>query len=143
MGKWLRRIRGAIGMGFVWGLVWGAVGSIPRWVFGFNTDVPFPVVFGALGFVAGVLFSAILVLAEGDRRFDQMSLPRFAVWGAVGGLVLAVIFSPAASLGWQDVLAIVPTFAAACAVCAVGSFALARRTVWRELLDGRGDSAEG
>ena len=143
MGKWLRRIRGAIGMGVTWGAVWGTVGMIPRLVFGMNTDAPFPLIFGVLGFVAGVTFSGVLMLTEGRRRFDQMSLRRFADWGAVGGLLLSGLFSIAASLEWGDVLAIVPTFALASAVCASGSLALARRAVRQELPEGRGDSAEG
>ena len=135
MRKWLRRIRGAIGMGFAWGAAWFAAGLVPRWVFGFNADVPFPLVFGVLGFVAGVTFSGLLVLTEGRRRFDQMSLPRFAGWGAMGGLLLSALFAKAASLGRGDVLAIAPTFALASAVCASGSLAVARRAVRRELPD--------
>ena len=135
MRKWLGRIRGAIGMGLVWGAAWSAAGALPRWVFGINADVPFPLVFGVLGFIAGVTFSGLLVLTEGRRSFDQMSLPRFAWWGATGGLLLSAFFAKAASLGWGDVLAIAPTFALACAVCASGSLAMARRAVRRELPD--------
>jgi hypothetical protein len=139
VGKWLRRIRGAIGMGITWGVAWGVVGSVPRWLFGFNTDVPFPLVFGVLGFIAGVIFSGLLMLTEGRRGFDQMSLPRFAAWGAVGGFLLSAIFTRAASLGWADALAIAPTFAVASAICASGSLALARRAGMRELPDIRRD----
>jgi hypothetical protein len=142
VGKWLRRIRGAIGMGFTWAVAWAAVGSVPRWVFGFNTDVPFPLVFGVLGFIAGVIFSGLLMLTEGRRGFDQMSLPRVAAWGAVGGVLLSAIFTRAASLGFGDVLAIAPTFAVASAICASGSLALARRAGMRELPGNRGDTAE-
>ena len=143
MGSWLRRIRGALGVGFTWALAWGVAGLVPRWVFGMNGDAPFPIIFGVLGFFAGVTFSALIALTQGRRRFDQMSVPRFAAWGAVGGLVLAGFFAKAASLGWGDVLAIVPTFALASAACASGSLALARRAMRRELPDGRGDDAEG
>jgi hypothetical protein len=108
-------------------------------VFGFNADAPFPLIFGVLGFVAGATFSALLALTEGRRRFDQMSLPRFAAWGATGGLLLSAAFAKAASLGWGDVLAVAPAFAVACAVCAAGSLAVARRAVGRELPDGRGN----
>jgi len=111
-------------------------------VFGFNTDVPFPLVFGVLGFVAGIIFSGLLMLTEGRRGFDQMTLSRFAAWGAVGGLLLSALFAKAASLGWADVLAIAPTFAVACAICASGSLALARRAGMRELPDIREDTAE-
>jgi hypothetical protein len=132
MGKWLRRIRGAIGMGFTWGAAWSVVGMIPRWVFGFNADAPFPIIFGVLGFFAGVSFSGLLVLTERRRGFEQMSLPRFAGWGAMGGLLLSAVFAKAASLGWQDVLMIAPTFALASAVCASGSLAIARHAQGRE-----------
>jgi len=125
--NWLRRIRGAIGMGFTWAVVWSAAGTVPRWVLGYNPDAPFPIIFGVLGFIAGVIFSGLLVLTDGRRKFEQMSLPRFAGWGAVGGLLLSALFAKLASLGWNDVLAIAPTFAAACAICASGSLALARR----------------
>jgi hypothetical protein len=109
---------------------------------GFNPDAPFPIIFGVLGFIAGVTFSGLLVLTEGRRRFDQMSLPRFAAWGAVGGLLLSALFARLASLGWGDVLAIVPTFAVASAACASGSLALARRAARRELPGIREDAAE-
>ncbi len=132
MRKWLRRIRGAIGMGFTWGVAWAAAGTVLAVVTRFRADAPFPLVFGVLGFIAGVIFSALLALTEGGRRLDQMSLPRFAGWGAMGGLLLSALFARAASLGWGDVLAVAPTFALACAVCASGSLAMARRAVRRD-----------
>jgi len=142
MGKWLRRIRGAIGMGFTWGAAWSGAGFVLAVVTGFKADAPFPLIFGVLGFFAGVIFSAFLALTEGRRRFDQMSLPRFAAWGATGGVVLSAIFAKAASLDWGDVLLIAPTFAVACAVCASGSLAVARRVARAELPAIRGDIAE-
>jgi len=142
MRKWLRRIRGAIGMGVTWGAAWAGAGMVLAVVTGFKADAPFPLVFGVLGFFAGVTFSAFLALTEGRRRFDQMSLPRFAAWGAIGGLVFSALFAKAASLGWGDVLAIAPTFALASAVCASGSLAVARRAVSRELPDIRRNTAE-
>jgi hypothetical protein len=142
MGKLLGRIRGAIGMGLTWAVAWAAAGSVPRWVFGFNPDVPFPLVFGVLGFIGGVIFSGVLMLTESRRGFDQMKLPRFAAWGAVGGVLLAGVFTRAASLGWADALVIAPTFAIACAISASGSLALARRAGMRELPGSRGHDAE-
>lgn len=143
MQKWLRRIRGAIGMGLTWGAAWFGVGILPRWVFGIETDVPIPLVFGLLGLVAGATFSGLLALTQGRRTFDQMSLPRFAGWGAVGGLLLSALFAGTASLGWGDMLALAPTLALACGVSAAGSLAMARRAVTRELPDSRADGAEG
>lgn len=142
MWKWMRRIRGTIGMGITWGLAWSFVGAVPRWLFGFNTDAPFPLIFGVLGFFAGVIFSGLLMLTEGRRGFDELKISRFAVWGGLGGFLLSGIFTRAASLGWADAMAIAPTFAVASAICASGSLALARRAGMRELSDGRGDTAE-
>jgi len=141
MRKWLRRIRGAIGMGVTWGAAWSGAGIVLAVVTRFRADAPFPLVFGVLGFIAGVIFSALLALTEGGRRLDQMSLPRFAGWGAMGGLLLSALFARAASLGWGDVLAVAPTFALACALCASGSLAMARRAVRRDLPDSRGETA--
>jgi len=133
MVEWLRRIRGAIGMGFTWGVAWSLVGVLLAVVTGFKADAPFPLIFGVLGFFAGIIFSAFLALTEGRRNIDQMSLPRFAGWGAAGGLLLSAVFAKAASLGVGDVLAIAPTFAVASAVCASGSLAVARRALRRDV----------
>jgi len=141
MRKWLRRIRGAIGMGFTWGAAWSVAGIALAVATRFQADAPFPLIFGVLGFFAGLTFSAFLALTQGRRRFDQMSLPRFAGWGAMGGLLLSALFAKAASLGWADVVVVAPTFALASAICASGSLAVARRAVSRELPDIRRDTA--
>src|SRR5690348_10904607 len=111
MRKWLRRIRGTIGIGLTWGAAWAGAGFLLAMLTGFQADAPFPLIFGVLGFTAGVIFAAFLALTEGRRPFDQMSLPRFAASGAAGGLLLAAVFARAASLERGDVLVIVPTFA--------------------------------
>ena len=126
MKKWLRRIRGAVGMGLTWGVAWFGAGVALLLVVGVGAaDVPFPLGFGLLGFLAGVTFSGVLGIVEGRRRFDQMSLPRFAVWGGVGGLLLSGTFVLATGLGWE-VLVLGPVFALSGAGCAAGSLALAR-----------------
>jgi hypothetical protein len=112
-------------------------------VLGIESDLPFPLLFGGLGFIAGVTFSGLLVLTEGRRGFDQMSLPRFAAWGAAGGLLLSALFVRGASLGWGQVLAISATFAVASAACASGSLLVARRAARRALPHGREDAAPG
>lgn len=60
----------------------------------------------------------------------------------MGGLLLSALFIRGASLGWGEVLAIPTTFAVACAACAAGSLAAARRAVRRVLPEIRGDTAE-
>jgi hypothetical protein len=142
MKKWLRRIRGAIGMGLTWAMAWFGAGLGLLLVVGFGAaDVPFPIVFGVFGFLAGVTFSGVLAIVEGRRRFDQMSLPRFAAWGAVGGLLLSGIFAWAAGLGGET-LVLGPVFALSGAGSAAGSLALARMAEDRELLDASADVGE-
>jgi hypothetical protein len=142
MKKWLRRIRGAIGMGLTWAMAWFGAGLSLLLVVGFGAaDVPFPIVFGVFGFLAGVTFSGVLAIVEGRRRFDQMSLPRFAAWGGVGGLLLSGIFAWAAGLG-GEFLVLGPVFALSGAGSAAGSLALARMAEDRELLDASADVGE-
>ena len=143
MKTWSRRIRGAIGIGLTWAVAGGAAGAIISLGFvmrtGSRPDAPFPIMLGALGFIAGVLFSAVLTMIEGRRRFDQMSLPRFAAGGAVVGFALSAIFFLAISRGdpafLQYFMFVGPVVALAAAGCAAGSLALARRGQERELLE--------
>ena len=137
MSKWLRRIRGALGMGLAWALAWFGAGMILLLIVGPDAaDVPFPLGFGLLGFLAGATFSGVLGIVGGRRTFDQMSLPRFAGWGAVGGLLLAVIFVLAAGLGGDVLLVLAPVFALSSSASAAGSLALARKAEDRELIEG-------
>jgi hypothetical protein len=134
MRTWLRRIRGAIGMGLIWAMAWFGAGLILLLVVGVGAaDVPFPLFFALLGFLAGLTFSGILGIVEGRRRFHQMSLPRFAAWGGVGGFLLSVVL--AFALGGDAFPVLGPLFALSGAGCAAGSLALARRAEDRELLD--------
>ena len=149
--KWLRRIRGALGMGLVWAVAWSGVGAILGLVvgvFGAPVDGLATVVFGAfstfatMGFVGGVAFSTVLVIAEGRRRFDEMSLPRFAGWGALGGGLMSVLMFAA---GWGstpgDVI-FMGTMPLLGARSAARSLALARRADDKELLEA-GEEALG
>ena len=150
MTKGLRRLRGAIGMGLTWAVAWGGAGTIVTLGFllrtGSRPDAPFPIMFAAAGFVAGVLFSGALGLAEGRRRFDQMSLRRFAAWGAAAGFLLAATFVLAVSLGGDpaflwNLVVVGPAFAVAAAGSAAGSLALARRAQDRAVLETTEDAS--
>ena len=146
MKKWVRRIRAAVGMGLTWGAAWFGAGMILLLFSGFDADVPFPLLFALLGFIAGIAFSGILGSIERRRRFDQMSLARFAGWGAAGGLLLSVIFGFATALGgeslWGEMLVLGPVLALAGAASAAGSLGLARMAERRELSDASVDPAE-
>ena len=139
MKKWLRRIRGAIGVGLTWAAAWFGAGMILLFVVGFGAaDVPFPLFFGLLGFLAGVTFSGLLGVFARRRRFDEMSLPRFAGWGALGGLLLSGIVVVAAGPA-GEFLVLGPVFALAGAISAAGTLALARRSEARALPDANAD----
>jgi hypothetical protein len=139
MKKWGRRIRAAIGIGLTWGAAWSGAGALLARVPGFYSDLPFALLFAPLGFVTGIIFSGILVAIGRRRRFDRMSLPRFAGWGAMSGLLLSGIFVVAAALrggaAWREFLVFGPPLAMASAVCAAASLAMARRAERRELRD--------
>jgi hypothetical protein len=141
MKKWGRRIRAAIGMGLTWGAVWFGAGILLARVPGFDSDLPFALLFAPLGFVTGIIFSGILVGIEGRRGFDRTSLPRFAGWGAASGLLLSGIFVVGAAFRgaalWGEFLVFGPPLAMASAVCAAGSLAVAR---WGERRELPGDS---
>ena len=148
MEKWLRRVRGAIGMGIAWGLAWFGAGMVLLVIVGPDAaDVPFPLGFGLLGFVAGALFSGLLGLVARGRGFHQLSLTRFAGWGAAGGLLFSVLFVLTVTLAGggallDDLVFLGPLFAAAGAGSAGGALALARRADDRALLDAGRDAGQ-
>jgi hypothetical protein len=130
-------------MGLTWAIAWFGAGMVLLLIIGPDAaDVPFPLGFGLLGFLAGATFSGVVGIVEGRRSFDQMSLPRFAGWGAVGGLLFSGIFVLAAGLGGDVLLVLGPVFALSSAASAAGSLALARKAEDRELLDAGADVAE-
>jgi hypothetical protein len=163
MKKWLRRIRGAIGTGLTWAVGWALAGlsigvasillpGLP-WHFYFDVfDAPVPAL-AVPGFVGGLVFSVVLGIVGRRRRFDELSLPRFAAWGAVGGLLLSAIPATMVGLGlatigrdglgvWQLTAVISGPLTLLSAASAAGSLLLARRAEkTRTSLDG-GDSHE-
>jgi uncharacterized membrane protein YdcZ (DUF606 family) len=102
------------------------------------------------GFVGGVAFSAVLSIAGRRRRFDELSLPRVAAWGAVGGLLVSLIPAAMVAIGfatpnvplWQITIALVGPFTVGGAIAASASLAVARMAEDRELLDGGREVAD-
>ena len=152
MKKWPEHIRGVFRIGLTWAAAWSVVGTMIRIVtlviIGDTLRGPdyslvsalitLPVVFGVMGFMGGVAFSVVLGTAEGRRRLAEMSLPRFAAWGAVGGLLLSMLI-----LGSEAWTVVVPgVMALLGAASAAGSLALARRADDRELLEHGADVAD-
>ena len=145
MTRWVRRLRGAIGMGVTWAFAWALTGLLigvtsrifpaPFWARVFAVfDAPLPAL-AIPGFVGGALFSVVLGLAGRRRRFDQLSIPRFAAWGAIGGLLLSLVPAGMAAVRlatfevdvWQLTATIAGPLIVLSALSAAGSLALARR----------------
>ena len=152
MRSWLRRIRGALGMGLIWSIPNFFVGvavAVVGWEFGvdafgngflwlaFNSAVS-----AVTGFICGGAFSLIVSLAERRRRFDEMSLPRFAAWGALGGLSVAATLTAAIGWGTPSLVANLAALALVSAGCAAGSLALARAAEDQELLEASDEVAQ-
>jgi hypothetical protein len=81
-------------MGLTWALVWAPVAVL------IGTTIVDPddsmdemwVLVGAYpGFIGGVVFSMVLAFAARHRRFAELSMPRFAAWGAVAGLLVGTL----------------------------------------------------
>lgn len=140
MKSWPRSVRAALRMGLTWAAGWAPVGILISLIVGGNGHVPdgFPlddwlVPMALLGFVGGTTFSAVLRLAEGRRSFDELSIPRFGAWGALGGVALGalavVVWQLDAGFGpvlWPRAAAIVGATTVLSAASAAGSLALAR-----------------
>ena len=143
MNSWQRGIRKAVGMGLIWAAAWFGAGMILLVIVGLDAaDVPFPIGFGLLGFLAGVTFSCVQAVIGGrerggDHRFDEASMGRFVLAGAIAGLLFAVGFVftvgalGAASL---DLLDMAVVFSVAGTVSAAASLPVARWGERRGLL---------
>ena len=145
MKRWLRRIRGAVGMGLTWAVGWALVGvliglgmnlGLPMGWFVRVFDAPLPAL-AVPGFVCGASFSVVLGIAGRRRRFDELSLPRFTAWGALSGLSLSLVpvlaIGAAANAAALSVVA--GTLTLLSAFSAAGTLTLARTAEKRELLD--------
>lgn len=155
MKEFLRRLRGALGMGVTWAVGWAPLGAVLGWVIWILFDPPVGLgaivtanatSFGLLGFMGGALFSGVLRLAEGRRSFDQLSLPRFTAWGAVGGVLLGGIgvFGSLWGSGSTPLLSgvVLGVSAALGAGSAAGTLALARQAEGRDLLEADAEVAD-
>ena len=161
MKTWLRRIRGAVLTGVTWAIGWAVAGLligvasklVPGLFDSFFAvfDAPLPAL-AIPGFFGGVFFSMVLGIAGRRRKFRELSLPRFAAWGAVGGLLLTLSPFALVAVGlastegsalraWQVIAVIGPTFILLGAVSAAVSLMLARQAERRGSLGASEDVA--
>jgi hypothetical protein len=136
-------------MGVTWFAGWAGVGFLMELIdrSGQIADI-WPAVLGIPGFFGGVVFSAVLGIAAGRRRFDELSLRSFAALGAGAGVLLGaipfVVFgAPADEVGlWRVVAVVFGTTTALSTISATGTLLLARMADDRELLAASDDVAE-
>ena len=148
MKGWLRRIRGILGMGVTWGVAGALAGMAIELINGIWSNPlgsmmdMWPVALGLPGFLAGITFSAVLGVVARSRRFEELSLSKFALLGGIGGLVMGLLPAALTTLGlvpagfnlWPVTPAIFVPFTLVGAIVASGTLTLARLTEDRELL---------
>lgn len=162
MKKWLRRIRGAVGIGLTWAAGWAGVGVLigvtsillpflPWDAFFEVFDAPLPAL-AVPGFVGGAIFSVVLGFVARRRKFSELSLPLFAVCGAVGGLLLAHIPNTMVALGlgtpaegvnlWRLTMMVSGPFAILGAASACITLLIARKGADRQAVEASDDVGE-
>jgi hypothetical protein len=99
MREMMRRLRGVIGMGVIWGVAWTALGAAVELVLRAMGAIPpdgdeGPLlilrVLGTAGFISGAGFAAMLSFLERGRTIRGISLSRVAVCGTVIPLLTSV-----------------------------------------------------
>ena len=135
MKNWLRRIRGAVGMALVWAVTWAAVGALKAMLVNpvgtLDTLWLGPPIGAFPGFVGGLLFSALLAIAAGDRRLEDLSVREAGAWGGLVGFVLGslpIVINqpPAEHPAWLVAAVVVGSMTLLGALSAAGSLAIAR-----------------
>ena len=134
-------------MGLTWAAGWAVAGLaigvlsnlLPgnplQWFFD-AFDAPLPAL-AIPGFVGGIFFSIVLGIAGRRRSFRDLSLPVFALWGALGGVLLILFPFVLTATGlatlnvtdWKLVAAIGGPFVLFGAASASVSLIVARRSV--------------
>ena len=97
MENWMSGFRGAIVIVLLWIIGWGlGFGGIMELIDrdGRVQDV-WPTVLAVPGFIGGIIFAGAFLIVERKNSFASVSLVRFALWGALAGLVLGLLSIPA------------------------------------------------
>ena len=149
----LLKIRGGIGVGLSWAVVAFLLGGIPEligniWPNAITSAVDiWPALLGIAAFLGGVGFSVVLAVAGRNKRFDELSLGRFALLGAIGGalastfpaLLLSLgLGSPNVPLGKITLVILAPLSFGGAAAASITLF-VARMSESQDLVDARDD----
>lgn len=109
MSALIRWLRGAVGIGVTWGVLWVVFGLVLLLIIGVvrpeeidQGEGPAKVlpIFGLVGFLSGLGFAGVLSLAERRKTLHQLSLGRAALWGLLGGVAIPLLMGVHVSMGW-------------------------------------------
>ena len=103
MKQFLRRLRGIIGTGITWAIGWAGIFGVVGAIFGAYSVPRLALVGGFTGLIAGGAFAVILSITERRHRLEDLSLWRTALWGGLGGFLVAACFSGSGGLIWSFV----------------------------------------
>lgn len=101
MKKFVRRLRGLLGVGLTWGALWSMIGAGVGMAIGIvapgvwemtNPILKWTVGMGLYGLVSGVGFGSLLALREGRKTLFDLSLRRAAIWGVAGAAAVPLLF---------------------------------------------------
>lgn len=104
MGDFIRTLRGTLSTSALWGVTWSVIGAgigavlgladPGLWVYG-NPVLDWALGMGAYGLLSGGAFAGIMTLGESRKSILELSLPRVALWGVLGGAVVPLFFGAA------------------------------------------------
>ncbi len=136
MPRWLRVIRGMIGMGLTFsagvGVVASMIAVLPVLLLGGDAgrEMMWMVIASSVwAFPIGVAFSGVMAITARGRLFDKLSLPHFAALGAGAGLLLFGVLALNAWDSWSvsDAIANATIFVLLGGGSAIAALVLARR----------------
>jgi hypothetical protein len=138
MKTWLRKLRGVVSIGAIWGLAWSVVGFAIGAIVSMNwpeemvSVVTVTLRYGVWGFVFGSGFAVVLTTMDGRKTFEELTPKRVALWGVLTGVLVTTAIG-LVSIGLGDAIPL-PTFVvqtcmsgALTAGLAAGTVSLARR----------------
>lgn len=146
MGRWLRKLRGIVGVGALGGLtgaiagaLWPVVshalrGELAPWY----PIARYAIAFGLFGAFASVVFGSLLALTERHESVSELSLVKCSLWGAAAGALFPAFFvllrdGSLASIALEPMLLAAGFFAGLGAVLSGSMIAIARSGAGREL----------
>jgi nitrate reductase gamma subunit len=130
---WMRRSRDAVLVGLAWAVAWAPVAVLIGLVVDpdGSADEMWPAIGAYPGWVAGVVFCALVAMAEGRRGWAELPPFRAGAWGAAAGLLVGVLpFTIGEATTeiplWQLAAMVIGAITAMSAMSAVGSVLVSR-----------------